>query len=133
MLGGSCVLAAAIYEVASLRRPPAGTALVRSSFEPYVGEQFSVRTSTRNAHALQLFKVRSLGSDHNTGSVPIDDENFSLLFRGPVGDPLDQGVFDVEHRSLQAAAILIVPMRPEADARYYEAIFNRSLPTSARD
>jgi hypothetical protein len=37
-------------------------------------------------------------------------------------------VYVLEHRRTGSLELLLAPMRPELDARYYEAIFNRATP-----
>ena len=123
LLAGGCALAAGLYQLDGGR----GT-LTRSTFEPYVGQRFRLRSSSAGANGLELFKVRALRLGPSTSTQANRDENFSLLFRGPLAEPLEQGVHDLEHRRLGEVAIFLVPMLPEADARYYEGIFNRYVP-----
>ena len=52
-------------------------------------------------------------------------ENFSIVFHGPSDQPLSQGTYEFEHRSLGAFSLFIVPMRGEAQHASYEAVFNR--------
>lgn len=128
LIAGTSALAAGLTYVSLLRDPTAGPALVRSTFEPFVGQPFWVRSRAGGTHELELFKVRDLRTYATVAPGSGTDDNFSLLFRGPVGDPLDQDVYEIEHGRLRGGAILLAPMWPEPDARYYEAIFNRALP-----
>jgi hypothetical protein len=102
--------------------------LVRSAFALYVGETFQVEHASAEAIALQLLKVRDLFAARRLAArgLAIDaEQNFSLQFRGPLDRPLGQAVYRFAHPSLGDFAVLIVPMRPEQDGRYYEAVFNR--------
>ena len=123
LLAGGCALAAGLYQLDG----PRGT-LTRSTFEPYVGQRFGLRSSAGGASGLELFKVRALRLGPSATTQADGDENFSLLFRGPLAEPLEQGVHELEKRPLGTLAIFLVPMLPEADARYYEGIFNRYVP-----
>ncbi len=54
-------------------------------------------------------------------------ESFSLLFRGEANDRLDQGMYRLEHATLGAFDLFIVPVAQDQTGRYYEAVFNRLL------
>ena len=49
---------------------------------------------------------------------------FSLGFRGPLDQPLAQGMHPVEHESMGADSLFLVPIGSEADGFRYEAVFN---------
>jgi hypothetical protein len=98
----------------------AGPVLGRAGFEKSIGERF--RLSSAAVSTLDLFKVRDLRF-----AQPGED-SYSLLFRGPSDPGLEQGVYTLENRRTGKFTVLLVPMRPEPDARYYEAIFNRAAP-----
>ena len=49
---------------------------------------------------------------------------FSLLFRGPLEQFLDQGAFPVSHASMSPETLFLVPVAREADGFRYEAVFN---------
>jgi hypothetical protein len=102
--------------------------LVRSGFAPYAGDTFQVWHESGEGAALQLMKVRDLVAARRLtarGLVIDAEQNFSLQFRGPLDRPLGQDIYRFAHTSIGDFALLIVPMRPEQDGRYYEAIFNR--------
>ena len=109
--------------------------LMRSVFVPHVGETFQVRPGSAEVEALQLLKVRDLFVAPRLAArgLAIDaEQSFSLLFRGPLDRPLPQDIYRFAHAAIGDFALLIVPMRPEQDGRYYEAIFNRLRDESAR-
>jgi hypothetical protein len=100
--------------------------LVRSRFVSRVGDTF-LAGSDAALVPLQLFKVRDLHSARSNvaqGRLVDPERSFSLLFRGPVGMPLPQETYQFDHGRLGRFDLFIAPMRPEQDARYYEAIFN---------
>jgi hypothetical protein len=49
---------------------------------------------------------------------------FSLVFRGPVEQPLEQGLYPMTHAVLGAESLFLVPIGREADGFRYEAVFN---------
>lgn len=51
-------------------------------------------------------------------------ETFSLLFRAPAGVPPAQGSYHLEHESLPAMELFLVPVRRDAEGIYFEAVFN---------
>lgn len=56
------------------------------------------------------------------------NEKFSLLFRGPVRQPLEQDTYRFEHPRLGRLFIFIVPAGwPDPAHRHYEAIFDRPV------
>jgi hypothetical protein len=51
-------------------------------------------------------------------------EIYSIVFRGPLNQPLGQGMYQTEHASLETGALFIVPIAREDDGYRYEAVFN---------
>ena len=49
---------------------------------------------------------------------------FSLLFRGPLEKPLEQGALPIRHASMGAEDLFLVPVAREEDGFRYEAVFN---------
>ena len=54
-------------------------------------------------------------------------EGFSLLFEGPVDQPLGQRTYRFAHERLGSFDLFIVPVSADRNARHYEAVFNRRL------
>lgn len=52
-------------------------------------------------------------------------EAFSIVFRGALDSPLQQGLFDIEHEKLGSFAIFMTPVARQQDGFRYEACFNR--------
>ncbi len=50
---------------------------------------------------------------------------YSLLFRGPLEMPFQQGSFPLTHRVMGQATLFLVPVAREADGFRYEAVFNQ--------
>jgi hypothetical protein len=102
----------------------AAPVLGRTTFDKCVGQSFKLDVG--GVRSLTLYKARDLRSGQP--QLPAGQDSFSLLFRGPANQPLPQGVYTLDHRSTGKFTVLVVPMRPEPDARYYEVIFNRASP-----
>jgi hypothetical protein len=51
-------------------------------------------------------------------------EIYSIVFRGPLNQPLGQGMYQIEHVGLETGALFIVPIAREEDGYRYEAVFN---------
>jgi len=49
---------------------------------------------------------------------------YSLVFRGSLEQPLQQGSFSISHEKLDAGELFLVPVAREADGFRYEAVFN---------
>jgi len=54
-------------------------------------------------------------------------ENFSLMFRAPGDAPPVQSIYRLEHDTLGAMDLFLVPVKKDADALYYEAVFNQLI------
>ena len=49
---------------------------------------------------------------------------FSLVFRGPLDQPLEQGMYPITHAKMGTESLFLVPIAREADGFHYEAVFN---------
>lgn len=109
--------------------------LARSAFTPYVGGIFQLRRALPGAVSLELVKVRDLLAAPRLamrGQSIDPEQSFSLLFRGPLDRPLGQDVYRLAHARTGDVELMLVPMRPEHDGRYYEVVFNRVREEPAR-
>lgn len=66
---------------------------------------------------LELFSVSGLLETER-------QRNFSVVFRGPLDMPLGQGMFRMEHNSLESLDLFIVPVGRTEKGFEYEAVFN---------
>jgi hypothetical protein len=131
-IGGAAAAASAlaaigVQQAGRLSAAMTAPRLVRSTFARHIGDIFRIQAEFSGPAALHLFKARDLRSTPAllAQGQAIDTERaFSLLFRGPADRPLGQAVYHFDHEQMGGFDLFIVPMRPEADARYYEAIFN---------
>ena len=93
----------------------------RSDFARHLGEVFKVRKSPLEEVSVELTEITSISS-----SMPaFDEESFSALVRGPQNRPLEQDTYVVEHATMGAFPLFIVPVYPDGEGLYYQAIFNR--------
>jgi hypothetical protein len=63
---------------------------------------------------------------NDLGSTP-GQEQFSILFRGPLQPFLQQMTYELKHDALGDVSIFLVPVRKDAEFMYYEAVFNRFI------
>jgi hypothetical protein len=97
--------------------------LTATSFEPAVGETFVLDAGDAGPLELELLESRLHDPD-----APAQDGSgarapFSLTFRGPVEPLLPQRIYRVEHDSLGALEIFIVPLAQAEAGTTYEAVF----------
>lgn len=52
---------------------------------------------------------------------------YSLVFRGSLEQPLQQGSFSISHEKMDAGELFLVPIAREADGFRYEAVFNNMV------
>jgi hypothetical protein len=90
------------------------------NFSPHLNSKFAVKRETESAVELELVEAVDLGSTPR-------QEQFSILFRGPLAPKLQQAIYQLEHQEIGAFELFIVPVKRGEDGIYYEAVFNRSL------
>lgn len=49
---------------------------------------------------------------------------YSLVFRGPLDRPMEQGLYPLTHEKMGAESLFLVPIAREEDGFQYEAVFN---------
>jgi hypothetical protein len=87
------------------------------TYAPLVGTTFEVERADGDRVSVELVDATSL---------PSSGESFSLVFRGPVGVPLEQRTYQFEHRELGEFPLFLVPIGPtDAGAFEFEAVINR--------
>ena len=102
------------------------------AFEASVGNHFVVGSSSSKGAFLSLELVRvqeKIGRIRNqlhSESEIAGYERFSLIFRGPLEMPLEQGIYRFKNGRLGILNIFVVPvLLPDRRYQHYEAIFNR--------
>jgi len=104
------------------------------SFEQFQGllnSNFRVGSDPAGALELELVEaVQYRRTNPPAGSANNQDyERFSLLFAGPADKPLPQMLHPFSHDQLGAFQLFIVPIRRDQGKLYYEAVFNRLMPS----
>ena len=97
--------------------------LTHDTFAPLVGTSFSTPTADGSALKLTLVSTHDTqipGGRAHDGSTRTQ---FSLEFRGAADRPIEQGTYSLTHDELGTELIFLVPVRADADGRYYEAVF----------
>ena len=95
--------------------------LSMSLFAERSGSRFRIVPESAPALDVELVDVQSLGAPRP--GDPGAREPFSLIFRGPVERTLPQRTYRMEHVTLGAIDIFIVPVGPDEVGMRYQAIF----------
>jgi hypothetical protein len=95
----------------------------RDAFAESVNTSFAARSDEHPAFALELVSVTS----HASSEV---QESFSLTFRAPQDAPSVQGIYRLEHQTLPAMDIFLVPVKRDDSGVSFEAVFNYLLARS---
>jgi hypothetical protein len=98
------------------------TALPRlETFSPCVGEPFAVEASAgEDEMALELIEAKALPAQPGLPRA----RPFVLLFRGPAGIPLGQGMVRLGHPRAGPVELFVVPVAGQDDGQYFEAVFS---------
>lgn len=94
-----------------------------TSFAPAVGETFVIDAGEAGQFDLELVESRLHDPDAPAQDASGARAPFTLLFRGPAEPLLPQGIYRLEHQSIGALEIFIVPIGQDADGVAYEAVF----------
>jgi len=99
--------------------------LTKDSFAPYLGQTFRVQLDPDNVVELELTEVTEFDSRPEQPVSGVRRDPFSIVFRGPVETPLDQGTHHIEHDVIGVIETLFMtPVGADQNGRYYEAVFN---------
>lgn len=94
-----------------------------ASFAPAVGETFTLDAGDSGRLELELLESRLHDADAPPEGASRTRAPFSLLFRGPVEPVLPQRIYHLEHVSVGAIDIFIVPVGQDDAGTTYEAVF----------
>ena len=92
--------------------------LTHEAFNKHEGTKFQVQVDENTDVELELADVSEL-------KLYPQQEEFSIVFRGPSDAFLGQGVRLFTHEQMGQFELFIVPLRQDDRGFYYEAIFNR--------
>jgi hypothetical protein len=93
------------------------------NFSPHLNTKFLLKREPEGAaEAVEMELIEAI----DLGSTP-RQEQFSIVFRGPLAPQLEQAIYSIEHKELGTFELFIVPFKKGQDGMYYEAVFNRPL------
>ena len=93
-------------------------ALTHEEFSQNANSTFVVQLDEQNDVALELTEISDL-------KVSTRQEEFAITFRGPLDKFLEQGTRSLNHERMGQFDLFLVPIKQDAQAFYYEAVFNR--------
>src|SRR5262245_11224924 len=93
-------------------------ALTHDGLTQNLNTKFEVQVDENNTVQLELIEISPL-------KLYPRQEEFSIVFLGPLNTFLDQGVRFFSHKQLGQFELFLVPIRQDDKGFYYEAIFNR--------
>ncbi|HEX5834127.1 MAG TPA: hypothetical protein VFY34_09750 [Pyrinomonadaceae bacterium] len=92
--------------------------LTHQEFAQQANSRFQVEVDENTDVELELTQVSDL-------KLYPQQEEFVLVFRGPLDMFLSQGVRNFKHDKMGRFEMFIVPVRQDQQGFYYEAVFNR--------
>jgi hypothetical protein len=96
------------------------------TFTSQLNTPFSIHLSPSIAMEVELVEVTEKGGlDGVQRPTAARQERFSLVFRGPPKERVQQGMYQMQHDQLGAFDLFLVPVSQDQDGVYYEAVFNR--------
>lgn len=94
--------------------------LTKALFAENLQTVFTLQLTPTQTVELTLIEVRE---GHSTPR----QEQFALLFCGPLATPFWQGMWPMHHPALGQFDLFLVPVGRGEEGFYYEAVFNRLL------
>ena len=107
-----------------MENPTMSNQLKKETFGENLNTEFRVQLDSAETVNLELVEL-------SEGVSTPRQEQFSLMFRGPLEIPFDQGVRNVEHDKMGAFVLFLVPIARNPDGMVYEAVFNRFVKSDA--
>ena len=92
--------------------------LTHEQFSKNINTKFQVQLDENTSVDLDLAEVSEL-------KLHPKQEEFAVVFRGPLDKYLGQGGHLLTHDQMGEFELFIVPIRQDAQGFYYEAVFNR--------
>ncbi len=89
----------------------------RERFAAVVGSSFVLKAANDRSVEVELIEVTPLRESPHQVS-------FSMLFRLPADYSIEQGLYDLEHETLGATELFLVPIAPDPKGMRLEAIVN---------
>src|SRR5436190_879382 len=92
--------------------------LTHEAFTQQVNTKFQVHIDQNTGVELELTEISELKQHPH-------QEEFAIIFRGPLNIFLSQGIHSFTHEQMGQFEMFIVPIRQDEQGFYYEAVFNR--------
>lgn len=92
--------------------------LTHEAFTQNVNTKFEVQVDENNGVQLELTEISPV-------KLYPRQEEFAIVFRGPLNAFLGQGIRHLRHHQMGQFEMFIVPIRQDEQGFYYEAVFNR--------
>ena len=92
--------------------------LTHENFAPQLNTKFRVKVDETNAVDLVLSEISELQTSSR-------QEQFAIVFRGPLEMFLGQGMREFEHHEMGHFPLFLVPIKQDDNGFYYESVFNR--------
>lgn len=92
--------------------------LTQEEFTQHANTSFLVQLDEQQNVSLELTEVSDL-------KVSSRQEEFAIVFRGPLDKFLGQGTRSLIHERMGQIELFLVPIKHDAQGVYYEAVFNR--------
>jgi hypothetical protein len=93
--------------------------LQSNDFDKFLNQNFRMHTEDGTVVEMELVEAKDLG-EPATG----DRRPFSLMFRHRAKRYLPQRIYKIEHGEMGELEIFLVPMAPDEDGSYMQAVFN---------
>lgn len=92
--------------------------LTHEEFSQQLNTKFQVQLDENTSVDVELIEVTEL-------KLHPRQEEFTIVFRGPLNAYLGQGAGNFRHEQMGDFELFIVPIRQDEQGFYYEAVFNR--------
>lgn len=98
-----------------------------ATFSTQLNTAFRILQSSTPVVEVELVEVADKGATdgQQPPAAARRQQRFSLVFRGPRGKLLQQGMYQTQHNQLGSLDLFLVPVGRDHDGVYYEAVFNR--------
>lgn len=94
--------------------------LHKEDFAQHLDTQFSIHFEPDISFNLELVEITE-------GVSTPEQEQFSLIFSGPLETPFRQGIHKLSHEAMGELELFLVPVDKKPDGMRYEAAFNRFI------
>ena len=90
-------------------------ALTHEEFSRHVNTRFQVQDTDVKLELIEISELKQYP----------EQEEFAIVFRGPLNAFLGQGIRSLSHEQMGQLELFLVPIRQDQHGYYYEAVFNR--------